>query len=55
MTTFFWVAQAANSVTLAVALAALLLVVWLGPRRWTNLSFACFLCRETNKLARSIC
>lgn len=43
MTTFFWVAQAANSITLAVALAALLLVVWLGPRRWTNLSFACFL------------
>ncbi|MBC8077258.1 MAG: PP2C family protein-serine/threonine phosphatase [Chloroflexales bacterium] len=43
MSTFFWVAQAANSITLVVALAALLIVVWLGPRRWTNLSFACFL------------
>src|SRR5262245_25731813 len=26
-----------------VALAALLVVVWLGPRRWVNLSFATFL------------
>jgi serine phosphatase RsbU (regulator of sigma subunit) len=43
MTTFFWVAEAANSITLVVALAALLIVLWLGPRRWTNLSFACFL------------
>ena len=43
MTSFFWIAQAANAITLTVALAALLLVVWLGPRRWTNQSFALFL------------
>lgn len=43
MTAFFWMAQAANGVTLVVTLAALLIVVWLGPRRWTNMSFACFL------------
>ena len=43
MTTFFWFAQTANTITLVVALAALLLVLWLGPRRWTNLSFALFL------------
>lgn len=40
MTTFFWIAQTANFITTVVALAALLIVVWLGPRRWTNLSFA---------------
>jgi serine phosphatase RsbU (regulator of sigma subunit) len=40
MTTFFWTAQIANALTTVVSLAALLLVVWLGPRRWTNLSFA---------------
>ncbi len=43
MTSFFWVAQSANTVTLVVSLAALLVVVWLGPRRWTNLSFALLL------------
>ena len=43
MTTFFWVAQIANAITTVVALAALLIVLWLGPRRWTNLSFACLL------------
>jgi len=43
MTTFFWLAQTANTITLVVALAAMLLVLWLGPRRWTNLSFALFL------------
>jgi serine phosphatase RsbU (regulator of sigma subunit) len=43
MTSFFWIAQTANAITLAVALAALLIVVWLGPFRWTNLSFACLL------------
>lgn len=43
MTSFFWIAQIANAITTTVALAALLIVVWLGPRRWTNLSFACFL------------
>lgn len=43
MTPFFWIAQSANALTLIVALAALLVVVWLGPRRWTNLSFALFL------------
>jgi serine phosphatase RsbU (regulator of sigma subunit) len=42
-TTFFWVAQSANLVTLVVSLAALLIVIWLGPRRWTNLSFALLL------------
>lgn len=40
MTSFFWIAQTANMLTTVVALAALLLVIWLGPRRWTNLSFA---------------
>ncbi len=40
MTTFFWTAQIANGLTTVVTLAALLVVVWLGPRRWTNLSFA---------------
>jgi serine phosphatase RsbU (regulator of sigma subunit) len=40
MTTFFWIAQIANAITTVVSLAALLVVVWLGPRRWTNLSFA---------------
>src|SRR6266511_2084372 len=43
MTSFFWVAQTANAVTLTVSLAALLIVIWLGPRRWTNLSFAALL------------
>jgi serine phosphatase RsbU (regulator of sigma subunit) len=43
MTSFFWVAETANAVTLTVSLAALLIVVWLGPRRWTNLSFAAML------------
>jgi serine phosphatase RsbU (regulator of sigma subunit) len=43
MTSFFWIAQTANAITLVVSLAALLIVVWLGPRRWTNLSFACLL------------
>ncbi len=43
MTTFFWVAQIANGITTVVALAALLIVVWLGPRRWTNISFACLM------------
>jgi serine phosphatase RsbU (regulator of sigma subunit) len=43
MTSFFWIAETANTITLVVALAALLIVVWLGPRRWTNLSFACLL------------
>ncbi|MFL5804362.1 MAG: hypothetical protein ACJ8CR_21790 [Roseiflexaceae bacterium] len=43
MTTFFWTAQIANTITTIVALAALLIVVWLGPRRWTNLSFACLM------------
>jgi serine phosphatase RsbU (regulator of sigma subunit) len=43
MTTFFWVAEIANFVTTVTAFAALLIVLWLGPRRWTNLSFACFL------------
>lgn len=40
MPTFFWIAQFANTITTVVSLAALLIVVWLGPRRWTNLSFA---------------
>jgi serine phosphatase RsbU (regulator of sigma subunit) len=39
MTTFFWIAQIANGLTTVVALAALLVVLWLGPRRWTNISF----------------
>lgn len=43
MTTFFWVAQIANGITTVVALAALLIVLWLGPRRWTNISFACLM------------
>jgi serine phosphatase RsbU (regulator of sigma subunit) len=43
MTSFFWAAQTANAITTVVSLAALLIVVWLGPRRWTNLSFACLL------------
>jgi serine phosphatase RsbU (regulator of sigma subunit) len=43
MTTFFWIAQIANAITTTVSLATLLLVVWLGPRRWTNLSFACLM------------
>jgi len=43
MTSFFWIAETANAVTLTVSLAALLIVVWLGPRRWTNLSFAALL------------
>lgn len=43
MTTFFWVALGANLLTVIIALAALLIVVWLGPRRWTNLSFALLL------------
>jgi serine phosphatase RsbU (regulator of sigma subunit) len=43
MSTFFWIAQTANTITTTVALSALLIVLWLGPRRWTNLSFACFL------------
>jgi serine phosphatase RsbU (regulator of sigma subunit) len=40
MTPTFWFLTIANTVSLTVALAALLLAVWLGPRRWTNLSFA---------------
>ncbi len=40
MTSFFWAAQTANAITAVVSLAALLIVLWLGPRRWTNLSFA---------------
>jgi len=40
MTSFFWTAQTANAITTVVSLAALLIVMWLGPRRWTNLSFA---------------
>lgn len=40
MTTFFWIAQTANLLTTVVSLAALLVVIWLGPRRWTNVSFA---------------
>ena len=43
-TTFFWVAQLANLWTVVVSLAALLIVVWLGPRRRTNISFAVLLC-----------
>jgi len=43
MTSFFWAAQTANAITAIVSLAALLIVLWLGPRRWTNLSFACLL------------
>ena len=43
MTTFFWVAQTANLISVITAFAALLIVVWLNPRRWTNLSFATFL------------
>ena len=43
MTSFFWAAQTANAITAVVSLAALLIVLWLGPRRWTNLSFACLL------------
>ncbi|MBC8160395.1 MAG: PP2C family protein-serine/threonine phosphatase [Roseiflexaceae bacterium] len=43
MSMFFWIAQTANAITTIVALAALLIVLWLGPLRWTNLSFACFL------------
>ncbi len=43
MTTFFWVAETANIITTITAFAALMIVVWLGPRRWTNLSFATFL------------
>src|SRR5262245_60041739 len=43
MTSFFWAAQTANAITWVVSLAALLIVLWLGPRRWTNLSFACLL------------
>jgi serine phosphatase RsbU (regulator of sigma subunit) len=43
MPTFFWIAQTANGITLVVALAALLIALWLGPRRWTNLSFAALL------------
>jgi len=40
MTPTFWFLTVANTVTLTVALAALLIAVWMGPRRWTNLSFA---------------
>jgi hypothetical protein len=43
MPRFFWIAQAANIITCVVSLAALLIVVWLGPRRWTNISFALLL------------
>ena len=43
MTSFFWAAQTANAITTVISLAALLIVLWLGPRRWTNLSFACLL------------
>lgn len=43
MPSFFWIAQIANAITTTVAVAALLIVLWLGPQRWTNLSFACFL------------
>ena len=43
MTSFFWAAQTANAITAVVSMAALLIVLWLGPRRWTNLSFACLL------------
>src|SRR3569832_85355 len=43
MTTFFWIAETANLITGVVALAALIVVLWLGPRQWTNLSFAWFL------------
>jgi serine phosphatase RsbU (regulator of sigma subunit) len=43
MTSFFWIAQTANAITTVVSLAALLIVLWLGPRRWTNQSFACLL------------
>ncbi|HJZ49250.1 MAG TPA: PP2C family protein-serine/threonine phosphatase [Roseiflexaceae bacterium] len=43
MPSFFWAAQTANAITWVVSLAALLIVLWLGPRRWTNLSFACLL------------
>ncbi|GAB4449020.1 MAG: hypothetical protein OHK0015_54070 [Chloroflexi bacterium OHK40] len=43
MLSFFWIAQIANALTFAVALAAALIVLWLGPRRWTNLSFAALL------------
>jgi serine phosphatase RsbU (regulator of sigma subunit) len=43
MTSFFWTAQTANFITAVISLAALLIVLWLGPRRWTNLSFACLL------------
>jgi serine phosphatase RsbU (regulator of sigma subunit) len=43
MPAFFWVAQTANALTFSVALAAFLIVLWLGPRRWTNLSFAALL------------
>lgn len=40
MTSTFWFLTVANTISLTVALAALLIAVWLGPRRWTNLSFA---------------
>lgn len=54
MPTFFWVAEIANMITATVALAALLIVIWLGPRRWTNISFAAFLTAIILWMANSV-
>lgn len=43
MPIYYWVVQIANALTTIVALAAALLVFWLGPRRPINLSFVIFL------------
>ncbi|MBA3470363.1 MAG: SpoIIE family protein phosphatase [Herpetosiphonaceae bacterium] len=43
MPTYFWLSQSANLLTSITAMAALLLVLWVGPRRWSNRSFALFL------------
>ncbi|MFQ5610624.1 MAG: PP2C family protein-serine/threonine phosphatase [Anaerolineae bacterium] len=40
---YFWFGLGANTVTVTVASAAFLIVIWLGPRRRVNLSFALFL------------
>jgi serine phosphatase RsbU (regulator of sigma subunit) len=43
MPTFFWISQSANLLTSITSMAAILLVLWVGPRRWSNRSFAIFL------------
>jgi hypothetical protein len=43
MSPYFWISQSANLLTSITSMAALLLVLWVGPRRWSNRSFAAFL------------